>query len=443
MNAPGIILTCIFALIICVTPRVWAAIGTMAATIYLTQQQEVNLGGFHFTAIRLILLVGISRVIASRESRQFRFNAIDKTVMAYSLVGGAIYSLRLGTSEALTGQLGQCYDTLLSYFVFRGFISGYSELESFIEKLIPLIVPLSLFMVVEAMTGNNLFQFIGGMPPPERDGGFRCHGAFRGPFSAGIFGAALLPLFVGFGQATGRYLLAALGTGAAFTIMMTSHSSGPLMAFVFGVGALALWPMHQRMRQFRRGLVVFLIGSEIVMKAHVWFLIAKVSDLTGGDGWYRSQLINQFFVYYKRWWFMGTEETGDWMPTGLHIGDKIFADICNAYVNAGVSGGLLTFILYILIFVRCFQALGRALKSIQDSDGVSEKFVWCVGCALVAHAAAQISVQYWDQLYVAWWGFVAIISSLTSELLNRERVVEEQEFVSAEEFTSGTGATPA
>lgn len=427
MNTAGVTLTCVFCLAAFGGTRLWAALALVAGTIYLTQIQRIDVAGFHFTAIRIILLVAMARVFARGEWKNFEINGIDKAVVGYALIGAAIYVLRVGTTEALVYQLGLCYDVFLAYFVFRCLISNLSDLETLLEKLAILMVPMAIIMLHEAMTGRNLLDFVGGQPPSERDGGYRCNGAFRNPMSAGTFGATLVPLFNGLVFADRKRLLPIIGIAAGVIILVASHSSGPLMAFVICLVGLVMWPMRERMRQFRWGMIFTLVGLEMVMKTHVWFLISKISDLTGGDGWYRSQLINQFIFYFKRWWLIGTDNTGDWMPTSLHIGDKVYADITNAYVNAGVNGGLLTFIFFVLIFARCFQALGRAMQSVRGTDERAEKLLWCIGGAMAAHTAALISFQYWDQLYVVWWGFVATISSVTSSVLDIKPVTDTME----------------
>ncbi len=71
------------------------------------------------------------------------------------------------------------------------------------------------------------------------------------------------------------------------------------------------------MRAIRWGIVVILLALHAVMKAPVWFLISRLSELTGGSGWYRSALIDAFIRHFDEWWLIGTGYTAHWMPTGL------------------------------------------------------------------------------------------------------------------------------
>ncbi len=92
------------------------------------------------------------------------------------------------------------------------------------------------------------------------------------------------------------------------------------------------------------------------MKAPVWFLIARMGELVGGDAYYRAQLIDAFVNHFSSWWLLGAESTADWMPTRIKGG----ADNTNQLVDAGVEGGLLAMILFVLLIAKCFQRLGIA-----------------------------------------------------------------------------------
>src|SRR5260221_11153691 len=108
------------------------------------------------------------------------------------------------------------------------------------------------------------------------------------------------------------------------------------MGFLSGLLALIFWPLRRDMRSVRWGIVAVLVGLHLAMKVPVWYIFSKMSDLTGGDGWHRSYLIEQFIKHFSDWWFVGTSDTGDWMSTTLADGS---ADITNQYVAAGIIGG--------------------------------------------------------------------------------------------------------
>ena len=395
MNPIGAILTLLFSLIVFAAPRRIAVLGVFLSVCYITQGQIVDVGGFHFFAQRIVLLAGFVRILTRGELKKLKLNKIDWALLAYAIFTAIVAGIRLGVWQE---QVGTTYNILLSYFVFRCLITSWEDIQELLPKLAILIIPLALCMIYESLTGTNIFNVMGGQGEAWlREGRVRCIGSFRGPHTAGIFGATLMPLFVWLIFKRDRRRVAVAGLIAATAITYTSNSSGPLMAYLSGLVGLAFWPLRKDMRTVRWGIVVALVGLALVMKAPIWYLLAKVSDITGGDGWYRSYLMEQCFNHVSDWWLMGTDKTGDWAATQMSWGG---ADLCNIYVS-------------------CFSYLGLALESARDSLAQSEGLLWCCGCILFAHVCTLFSVTYFDQLFVVWWGFLAMISGVTAEMLER------------------------
>jgi hypothetical protein len=413
MSPLGMALTVVFAAVVLFARCRIAALGVFAAVCYITQSQQVAIAGFNFTAIRIILATGLVRLLVRGELRKRKLNSIDWAVLAYALINVLLPALRTSRSEMFIYQTGIAYDTLLSYFVLRGLVNSWEDTRNLIYNLAFLIMPLVLFMVLESLTGRSVFSVMGDhVSPSLREGRYRCVGSFRGPHTAGTFAAALVPLFVGlFMVNRQRWAAAAAGIVAATVMTYTSNSSGPLMAYVSGLVALVFWQKRKDMRTVRRGLAAILIALAIVMKAPIWYLIAKISSLTGGDGWHRAFLMDQCYQHFFDWWLMGTDDTSKWAVTMMSWGG---ADITNQYVSCAANAGLASLILFIIILVRCFRNLGLALIVARQTNSGAEPLFWCLGCALFAHVVTIFSVTYWDQMYVAWWGLLAIISSVTA-----------------------------
>jgi hypothetical protein len=292
-------------------------------------------------------------------------------------------------------------------------------LQALLPSLALLITPLALCMVAESLTGHNVFDFMGGHSPTDRDGRPRCVGAFRGPHTAGTFGATLMPLFAGLFLMPGKRAASVMGFSAATAITYTSNSSGPLLAYLSCIIALAFWPLRKDMRRVRRGIVFVLIGYTLASKAPVWYIFSKISDITGGDGWHRSYLMDQCFRHIADWWLAGTEDTSAWAVTHMAWGG---ADITNEYVSCAANAGLGSLVLFILILVRCFGNLGRTLFVFKKAPLYAEALVWCLGCALFGHVVTLFSVTYFDQMQVVWWGFLAVLASVTGTV---QKVVRE------------------
>jgi len=422
MNVLGFILLALFSGVILCGSRRLAVLAVFASVCYVTQGQAVTVAGFNFFAHRIILLAGFIRIVARGELRAVRFNRIDWIMLICAIISTIVPIIRLGVWKE---QVGGAYNVLLAYFLFRCLVRDLEEVEQLLPKLAILILPLALCMTFESLTKTNPFNIMGGqLSGWERAGRLRCFGSFRSPHTVGIFGATLMPLFIWLFLRRPLRGVAIAGLIGASVITYTSNSSDPLMAYLSGLVGLAFWPLRKNMRRVRWGIVVLLVVLAFSMKAPIWYLMSKVSDITGGDGWYRSYLMEQCFNHMSDWWLLGTENTGEWAVTHMWWGG---VDLCNMYVSSAAGGGLAELVLFILMLVWCFSALGKALKKTEETLPQSAELLWCFGSVLFAHVCAFFSNTYHDQLFVIWWGFLAMISSVTSYILTQADAGEELE----------------
>jgi hypothetical protein len=81
-------------------------------------------------------------------------------------------------------------------------------------------------------------------------------------------------------------------------------------------------------------------------------------------------------------------------------------------VNA-LTGGLLTLVLYILIFKRGFRAIGLARKRV-EGDRRQEWLFWCLGSALFANVVAHFGVNYGPYLIMCFFVLLVGISVAAS-----------------------------
>lgn len=130
---------------------------------------------------------------------------------------------------------------------------------------------------------------------------------------------------------------------------------------------------------------------------------------------------------------MGTDDTAGWMPYTLAVDNT--ADITNQYLVAGLRGGLLSMILFIIIIVRCFVKLGSARGKIAAESRRTEILLWAAGSVVFAHVVNFFSISYFDQMEVIWYMLVAIIAGVTAEILEARPAITPG--LSAEEESSG------
>lgn len=402
---------CVFffaSVLMLVLPRKYAVVPFFLAGLLITVRQQIVVAGLHLMIYRLLILIGWVRIVWSslltkREPFLRRMTSLDKVFVAWACSNALMFTILWGESGALINRLGFLYTTLGTYFLLRYLIRDREDVILTIEILAKVSVIIAIFMVPEHISGRNAFSIFGGVAEFSdfRNGRIRAQGPFLHSIVAGTFGAMLLPLFMTLWREGKPHRVSAmLGVVSSTAIAIASASSTPMMTYAAGVLGVFLWPLRRRMRALRWGLVFVLIGIQAFMKAPIWFLINRISALTGGTGWHRSELVDQFLRHFGDWWVIGTTNNASW---GLDMWDSI-----NAYVNAGVEGGLITFILFVSLFVFAYKTVGKARKLTHDRK--SELLIWGFGVAVFANTVAFFGITYFDQSVIGWYTLLAMTS---------------------------------
>jgi len=416
VNPIGMAFTTCMAILLIMLPRRYATLPIMMIGCYMTLGQLVYLAPFHFSMMRIMILIGFIRVIIRRELKSIKLNALDKGLSAWVISAFLIYNMREQNTDALVYRLGQAYNALGLYFLFRLLIRDYQDILNTVKMLAIIAIPLSVTMLNEKMTGRNMFSIFGGVDEfvVIRDGVLRCQGPFRHPILAGTFGATVMPLCVGLFMQGRAKTLPILGFCAATMITITSASSGPALSYMAGLIAFGAWPLRAHMRAVRWGIVIVLATLHIVMTAPVWYLMSKVSGIIGGTGWHRSELITQAINHIDEWWLWGTNYTAHWMPYTLTINPDE-TDITNQYIFEGVNGGIISMIMFIIMIALSFRIVGDKIKRCEKQGGAEQYVVWGIGAALFVHIVTFMSVTYFDQMIVFWFLLLAMIASFEND----------------------------
>lgn len=401
---PNTLLGIVFGVLVLALPRRFAFGAILATATYTTYGDALDLGGLSFYSIRIVIVLALVRVIARGDLNGVRFKAFDALFAAWLIASCLLYVTLDGRYVNSSERLGYLGDVGGLYVIVRALVRNADDLAETLVILALLLIPLAVLMGFERVTGRNLFSALGGVPEwsQVRNGKVRCQGPFNHSILAGTFAAAAFPLMVGLSvfRPSSRVLAVVAALSAAF-IVFTSGSSGPFSALLVSIIGLGMWSIRTQMRVVRWAMLAALIMLAIVMKAPVWFLIDRLSDLTGGDGWYRSKLIDSAVNHFSEWWLIGTGYTAHWMETGIPS-SPYSADIVNEFVNQGIRGGLLCLVLFVAILSRSFAAMGIAAQA--TSTPLPQRyFFWTVGCSLAAHVASFFSVTYFDQTISAYY----------------------------------------
>lgn len=414
MNGIGFSILTVLASFILLSSRRGAALAMMAGVLYLTQAQAIDVGGAHLSGMRLLELTAVMRIILRLEFIE-KFYRIDRLVLLLYGYTVLVFLCRSDIDHAYI--FGISLDAVLSYFVFRVLITDAADLSWLLRGFALLLVPYVGLLAVEASTKANPFAAIGGLSFGERDGRLRGMGSFRHPSLLGNLGAAFLPLYFALTlQAHGR-LAGVAGMSLCLLVVLFANSGGPVSAVIVGAMGWSLWCLRNWMSFVRRSLALMLLLLAVFMKAPLWYLPAKASAFSGGDGWHRSYLMEVAFRDLEQWWLAGMDMnlTQNWFHYTLAATGS--ADITNQYLYFGLTAGLLAMLLFIALIASAFQGVGKAMVSAHaDTPERSTAFlIWGLGCCVAVHVATWFGITYnFDQTYVIWSLQLAAIASMAA-----------------------------
>jgi len=246
--------------------------------------QSILVGGLHFFVIRVIILSVVVRMLASRFTSPAgifggRLGTLDIVFLVWAfcrvLAGVLVFSFGAG---ALVYQAGFLLDAIGGFFALRYLISDDEDIYRTLRVFATLCIIIACCMLFERVYRLDVFGLLGGVRavPEVRNGSVRAEGPFQHELLAGTFAATLLPLFFLLWRDAKSRFLAVLALIAATVMVITSHSSTSVMAYGAGILGLCAWPLRRHMRLVRWAFVLTLISLHMVMKAPVWFLIARI-----------------------------------------------------------------------------------------------------------------------------------------------------------------------
>lgn len=384
-----------------IVPLLWIA-------LLVPVGQQVYLGGMHWIILRIVIAAGCVRLLMDKVMDHRRLlpggmNGVDRAFIVFGIAMGIGPLLLFHTLAAVPSQLAFWLQTFGGYFLLRYLIADEDDIVRMIRAMAPIALTIGLCMLTESIFHVNVFGYFRSIPvePITRDGVVRASASFAHPILAGCLGATLVPFFYWLWRYGGAKVLATCGLLGSLVMVFSSASSTPALALVGGLGALSLWPARKYMREIRWSVVFVVVCLELVMKAQVWFLIARVNVTGSSDGYSRAMLIDTFIRHFWDWWLIGAD-SGKW---GYDMWD-----LSNRYVGVGETGGLVAFIAFIVILVRSFSKLGtlrrRAAGSLRR-----EWLYWSLGAVLFTHVLCFFGVSYFDQTVMMWYAILVIVSA--------------------------------
>ena len=302
-------------------------------------------------------------------------------------------------------------------------IQEIEDLKWFLGAALLVLGPFVLPAMLESVSGTNFFGIMGGLSATgygTRHGRYRSFASFQHPSLMGTVGASFFPLYIWLLLRAETRRIAILGIVVCLLIVIASNSGGPMSCLGCGLVGWLLWPVRTKMKMVRRSLVAGLVLIGFSMKATIWYLPARLSDFTGGDGYHRSYLMDIAFQNLGSWLLIGMPliDTANWFPTHLDSGA---ADITNQFLSFGITAGIFAMILFIVLLVKVYKRLGAAMAVLRSNSSGSAKeaelVLWALGVVLLVHIFNFIGITYFDQTYAIWFLELAVMATFSEKIL--------------------------
>jgi len=364
-----------------------------------TQLAKLDFNIITMSAYRLIVLAGIIRILIRKEPISGGITKLDKLMIAYSIITFLTGSILKPNFSGIVNRGGFAFDIIGLYLLSRCLIANKEDFIYCLRSFGFVFIPLSLVLIYEKLTGNNLLSEFSLQPIPLiiRSNKIRATGPFLHPILAGSFMAVSFPYIVSlWWQGKANRKVCILCAISVILGIFATASSGPIMALLMSIIGYCFWKLREKMKMIRWCLIIGIIVLHIFMKAPVWYIIAKI-DLTGSStGWHRAELITSAINHFNEWWLIGTNYTRHWMPYGINS-DPNHTDITNQYLLIGINGGILLLALFIYIQLLCFRNIGTYLRVKHNASQADQMLVWAIGASLFSQVVTFFSIPFFDQ----------------------------------------------
>ncbi|MDI6449687.1 hypothetical protein [Anaerobaca lacustris] len=405
ITQPAIALILALALVTLLVPRKYFLLPYVVAACFVPADQRIIVADLDFTALRILLVVGLLRVVCAGDGKPLKYNSFDKLVIAWVVVGAIVYVLQWGTFAAVINRSGVLFNVIGTYWLFRKSVTNLEDISRIGRMLAVCALVMVVLVAIEWTTGQNPFVVMGRVRTVVRQGEYRCQASFPHSIMLGLFWATAIPLFVGLWKAEGRKWLYMAATAAGVFIVVATRSSTPLLTLLIVLGFLFLFRYRRYGRQAAWCAVGMTVALHIVMKAPVWHLIARVNMIGGSTGWHRYHLINEAINHLSEWAVLGTRGTAHW-GWGLH-------DITNQYILEGVRGGLITLVLFVVLLVRAVAKVGAA--SLRRISPGHQWLLWAICVSILGHCVSFFGVSYFGQIILLLYMTFAIVGWVFSD----------------------------
>ncbi|MCF7981087.1 MAG: hypothetical protein K9K86_03810 [Pseudomonadales bacterium] len=307
---------------------------------------------------------------------------------------------------AVIYKLGVIFDCLGLYYIFRRSLTSWNDVFFTIKLFAFFAIVSAPLMIYERITEESLFSIFGRSAAVFHRGRFRCSGPFPHPIMMGLFWANLLPLFYGCIKAGMNKVFFFTAIAAAGICVLLSGSSTPIMTVIGVIGFWMIYRYRMYGKEICIGLICVLTGLHLVMKAPVWHLISRVNIFSGSTGYHRYLLIDRTISHFSEWALIGCKSVEHW---GIWVGD-----VTNQFILEGVTGGLITMLIFIFTVGYAIRITGKCSLAPQPAE--SKWICWAMCVSILGHCVSFFGVSYFGQIMMLLYLQFSCVSFISDRL---------------------------
>ncbi len=402
-------ITLVIALLALALPRKYFILPFVLTACIVPTDQRLVIGGLDFTVMRILVLVGVSRLFMRGEVRNIKWNTFDKLVVTWCVCGAIIYVIQYLDSRALINRCGVLFDVVGLYWIFRQQLKSWDDIRMTMIFFGSCAFFMAFMVGIEWTSGKNPFAVLGTVVTKVRAGRFRCQASFPHAIMLGVFWASVVPIFIGLARMGAHKTFFWCATGAATFVVAGTASSTPLSTWLFCLVFLPVFAYRQYGKIMVYGLIFMLTILHFIMEAPVWHLIARANSIGGSTGWHRYHLIDNAISHFGDWCLIGVKSTAYW-GWGLE-------DVTNHYILEGVRGGFLTLILFVSVLTIAVKTVGR--YSLRPMPRKWQWFIWSICVSILGHCLSFIGVAYFGQIMMLFYLTLAIAGFIYEQSLSQ------------------------
>lgn len=358
------------------------------AICFVPMNQRLIIANLDFTILRILILVGVLRLLTRNETRVIKWNSFDKLILSWVIIGSIVYIIRWWNFDAVINRSGVMFDCLGMYWLTRHAIRNWNDIIYSIKIFAFFAIVSAPLIALEKFRQPSFFEIFGPVAAQFHAGRFRCAGPFPHYIMMGCFWASLLPFFYACIKANADKWFYLLAITAALSNVYFSASSTPIITVIT---IILFWNIY-KYRMYGKALLwstcTGLFFLHLIMNNPVWHLIARVNIFGGSTGWHRYFLFDNFIKNISEWFFLGTKSTAHW--------GHAQSDLTNQFVLEGVRGGFITLIIFILVIYKAIQIPGR--YSLQETNQEVKWLSWGICVAMLGHFITFWGVSYFGQI---------------------------------------------